>query len=419
MSFADKRIIMLIVSIALFMDVLDSNVINTAVPAMAHTFRVSPIDIKIALISYLLSLAIFIPMSGWTADKYGAKNIFIGAMGLFTLSSIFCGYADSLMVLVIARFIQGIGAAFMISLGRLILARTFKRHELVEATNAVIIVVSIAVMVGPFVGGVIVDHLSWPWIFFVNIPVGIFVILFAYYGLQETAVKNPRPFDFLGFILFGGSLAMLCFSLSEMSESHRHFESAFMRLLIALMMLIVYIFHAKRKKHPVIKIELFRMRTFRVSVFGNLCARLGFAGVPFLLPLLQQVGLGFSAQLSGLLLMPSAFGIIFAKLMAIKILRRVGYKKYLLINTFLVGFSLLSFQMVIAVTPIFVIALLTFIYGVVVSAQYTAMNSLALSEIKDEELSASTSITSTVQILAQSLGVAVGAILLRIFSSRS
>jgi EmrB/QacA subfamily drug resistance transporter len=416
MFFTPKRLTMLIVSIALFMDVLDTNVINTAVPAMANTFHVSPIDIKIALISYLLSLAIFIPMSGWAADKYGIKKIFIGSLAFFTVCSVLCGCASSLMFLVVARFFQGIGAAFMISLGRLILARTFKRHELVEAMNTVVIVVSFAVMVGPFIGGLIVHYWSWPWIFWVNIPVGIFVVLLASFSLQEIGIKNIRPFDFLGFVLFGGSLAIFAFSLSELSESHVNIESACMRMLIGLTMLIAYIFHAKRKRYPVINIALFRIRTFRISVFGNICARLGFAGIPFLLPLLQQVGFGFSPQLSGLLLMPSAFGIIVSKLMAVKILRKTGYRQFLLVNTILVGVVLWSFQTITIKTPIPVIALFTFIYGVFVSAQYTGMNSLALSDIKDEELSASTSITSTIQILAQSLGVATGAILLRIYS---
>src|SRR3990167_2292002 len=196
--FSIKTMTKFIVSFALFMDVLDSNIVNTAVPVMSQSFHVNPIDLKIALISYLLNLAIFIPMSGWTADKYGTKNIFIAAIGLFTASSFFCGYAHTLLILIIARSIQGMGGASMISLGRLIIARTFKRHELVEAMNTVIIVVSIAVMIGPFVGGVIVDYLSWPWIFWVNIPAGIFTMLLASYGLKESFVRNPRPFDLLG-----------------------------------------------------------------------------------------------------------------------------------------------------------------------------------------------------------------------------
>jgi EmrB/QacA subfamily drug resistance transporter len=417
MILTTKRITMFTVSLALFMDVLDTNIINTAIPTMARNFKVNPVDLKIALISYLLSLAIFIPISGWTADKYGAKRIFISALGLFTLSSFFCGYAHTLVDLVIGRSIQGIGGAFMISVGRLIIARTFERHQLVEAMNAVIMVVSLAVMLGPFVGGVITDHLSWPWIFWVNIPAGILAIILSMYGLKDITPKNERPFDVLGFILFGGSLALLCFSLSELSESGARLSPILMLMSVAILMFITCLIHAKTHPFPVIKIALFRFRTFRISVFGNLCARLGFGGMPFLLPLLQQIGLGFSAQLSGLLLIPIAFGIIFSKLIASRILRRLGYKRYLIINTIFVGLVLASFQMINLNTSVYVIACLTFLFGICTASQFTAMNSLAFAEINQEDLSASTSITSTTQVLAQTLGVAVGAILLRFFSS--
>ena len=412
-----KYFIIFTVSLALFMDVLDTNIINTAIPAMSHSLHVNPVDLKIALISYLLSLAIFIPISGWTADKYGTKSIFIGSLGLFTLSSLWCGYVHTLPELVIARSIQGVGGAFMISLGRLILARTFKRHELVEAMNLMIIVVSVAVMLGPFIGGVITDHWSWPWIFWVNIPVGIFAILLTAYNLEDVAPRKAPPFDFLGFILFGGSLAILCFALSELSESNVNLQLILLMLTISIMMLLAYAIHAKYQPYPVMKTELFRIRTFKISVFGNLCARLGFGGMPFLLPLLQQVGLGFSAQLSGLLLVPMAFGIILSKLVTLQILRLIGYKRFLLINTLLVGIGLWAFQTVTAQTSLYTIASLTFIFGVLIAAQYTGMNSLAFSEITADELSASTSITSTAQVLAQSLGIATAAILLRYHSS--
>ncbi|MBA2654692.1 MAG: DHA2 family efflux MFS transporter permease subunit [Gammaproteobacteria bacterium] len=418
MDLLTKRATLFIISLALFMDVLDSNIINTAIPAMSRSFQVNPINLKIALISYLLSLAIFIPISGWTADKYGTKRVFIAALGLFTISSFWCGYAHTLMELVIARSIQGIGGAFMISLGRLIVARTFKRHELVSAMNAVIIVVSVAVMVGPFVGGIITDNFSWPWIFWVNIPVGIFAIIFSVYFLRDDAQKKERPFDMWGFILFGGSLAMLCFSLSQMSETDIDLHASWAMITIAAVMLIIFIIHAKRYDHPVINIELFRIRTFRISVFGNLFSRLGFGGMPFLLPLLQQMGLGFSAQLSGLLLVPMAFGIIFSKLFGLRILKLMGYKNFLLLNTTLVAFTIFSFAIINQHTSVYTIASLTFILGIFITSQFTAMNSLAFSQISRDELSNSTPITSTAQVLGQSLGVAVGAILLRYHSSQ-
>lgn len=419
MILSTKRITMLTVSLALFMDVLDTNIINTAIPVMASNFKVSPVDLKIALISYLLSLAIFIPISGWTADKYGTKPVFIAAMALFGISSFWCGYAKTLTDLVIGRSVQGIGGAFMISLGRLIIARAFPRHELVEAMNAVIIVVSVAVMIGPFLGGVITEHLSWPWIFWVNIPAVILAIGLAVLGLKDTVPRTPRPFDFFGFVLFGGSLAIMCFSLSEFSESNNDTLQTLALIVASVLMLIAFIIHARHHVHPVINTDLFRIRTFRISVFGNLCSRIGFGGIPFLLPLLQQIGLGFSAQLSGLLLVPIAFGIIFSKLFAARVLRKLGYRNYLIINTVCVAGLLAIFQLITITTPIYLIAVLTFAFGTFTAAQYTGMNSLAFADLNPEDLSASTSITSTTQVLAQTFGVAVSAILLRFYSSSS
>ncbi len=400
------------------MDVLDSNIINTAIPAMSRSLQVNPVDLKVALISYLLSFAVFIPISGWASDKYGVKRIFISALGLFTFTSFWCGYAHTLLELVIARSIQGVGGAFMISLGRLIIARTFKKHELVEAMNAVIIVVSVAVMLGPLVGGVLTDHLSWPWIFWVNIPAGILAMTLAALSFKDATPRQAHPLDFVGFILFGGSLAVFSLSLSELSETDVNLNNIFLKLAVSALMMLVYFVRAKHVAAPVIKTALFRKRTFQVSVLGNLCARLGFGGMPFLLPLLQQVGLGYSAQLSGLLVAPMAFGTIFSKFLAIRILRRLGYRRYLLINTLMVGLVIWLFQMIDTQTPVYGIAGLTFTLGIFIAAQYSGMNSLAFADLHEDELSASTSITSTTQTLSQSLGVAVGAILLRYFSAQ-
>lgn len=411
-----KRITMLIVSVALFMDVLDSNVLNTAVPAMADSFHINPIDLKIALISYLLSLAIFIPTSGWVADKFGVKHIFIGAIALFAASSCYCANAHSITELSIGRLFQGVGGAFMISLSRLIIARTFLRNEFVIAMNSVVVIMSLATMSGPFLGGVIVDHLSWPWIFWLNIPISVLLIIAAIIYLQDTAPRNPRPFDFLGFVLFGGGLAILCYTLSEFSNPHFDLHVQILRLGISICMLALYVFYAKRSHFPIIQLQLLRYRTFRISVFGNLLVRLSFGGMPFLLPIFQQVGMGLSAQLSGILLLPVALGVIFSKVTGIIVLRKVGYRKFLIVNTLLVACALLCFQLISENTSLYFLATLTFLFGVFISTQYTAMNSLALAQIPREELSFATSITGTVQILANTFGVAISAIFLRIFS---
>lgn len=413
----NKRIIVFIVSLVLFMDALDTSIINTAIPAMSHSLKVNAVDLKIALISYLLSLAVFIPISGWIADKYGIKRVFIAALALFTISSLWCGYAHTLFELAIARSIQGVGGSLILPLGRLIILRTFQRHELVEAMNHVVMVVSVGLMLGPLAGGFITDHLSWHWIFWVNIPVGLLTIIMAFIWLKETSPRKSRPFDFMGFILFGGGLAALTFSLSDLSESTTNQQNALLIMVIAVLMLFCYFLHSKKQRHPIINMSLFRLRTFRISVIGNLFARLGFGGLPFLLPLLLQIGFGYSAQLSGLLIAPIALGILLVKSISLGIMRLMGYKRLLLVNTLLVAFSLWTFIIVENSTPIYVIALLTFVFGFLISLQYSGMNSLAYAEISSDDLSSATSIVGTMQQFAQSLGVAVSALLLRYYSS--
>jgi len=415
----NKKMVAFIVSLALFMDALDTTIINTAIPAMSHSLNVNPVDLKIALISYLLSLAIFIPISGWIADKFGIKQVFILALGLFTVSSLWCGYAQHLYELVIARSIQGLGGSLMLPLGRLIILRTFQRHELVEAMNAVVMVVSLGLMLGPLAGGVITDHLSWPWIFWVNIPVGFVAMLMAFNWLKDTAPRKVRAFDTVGFILFSGGLAALTFSLSDLSESTANKTTTFFIMAIAILMLISYFLHSNKQRHPIINTDLLRIRTFQISIMGNLFARLSFGGVPFLLPLLLQVGLGYSAQIAGLLLVPIALGILLVKSISLRILRLFGYKRLLLINTILVGFILWAFRMINIDSSFYMIASLTFLFGFLISLQYSGMNSLAYAEVPADDLSAATSIVSTIQQLSQSFGVAACALLLRYYSPDS
>lgn len=414
-----KKIIAFIVSLALFMDALDSTIINTAIPAMAQHFQVHPVDLKIALISYLLSLAIFIPISGWIADRFGVKAVFITALAIFTLSSLWCGYTQTIVELVIARSVQGLGAALMMPLGRLIILRNFQRYEIVATMNTVIMLVSVGLMIGPFAGGFITDQLSWHWIFWVNIPFGILAIVIAFFGLQDKVPIKIRPFDAIGFVLFGGGLAAMIYSLSDLSESTANHRISFILLFLAICMLIFYFFHARKQLYPIINMNLFNIRTFRISIIGNLFARLGFGGVPFLLPLLLQVSLGYSAQLSGLLLVPIAFGILLVKLFSLRVLRFLGFKYLLIINTIIVGLSLWIFCFINLHTSVFVIAAFTFLFGCLIALQYSGINSLAYAEISPEEHSSAISIASTVQQLSQSLGVAVSAIFLRYYSSLS
>lgn len=414
-----KYLVPLIISIAMFMESLDTTIINTAIPVMSHSLHVNPIDLKIALISYLLSLAIFIPISGWIADKFGIKKIFISALSLFVISSILCGFAHQLWQLVGMRMLQGMGGSLMMPLGRLIIARTFQRSELVNMMSRVIMVGALGVMLGPVFGGLIVHYVSWPWIFWVNVPVGIVAILLAQHYLPTSEPIAVPPLDKKGFVLFGGGLAGLTFSLSAFSESSMQKSMLSNLLFASLLLLAAYVWHAKKQTHPLIKTELFNFNTFRVSILGNLFARIGFGGMPFLVPLLLQISLHYSAQLSGLLLAPIALGIFFAKSVIARLLRKFGYKRLLILNTWLVGLSLWLFTLVTQTFPVYGVGLLTLLYGFLISLQYSCMNSLAYADTPPQLLSSATSLLSTVQQISQSMGVAISALLISLLATHT
>lgn len=412
----NHKMIPFIVSLALFMEAVDSTVINTAIPAMATSLQVSPIDLKVALISYLLSLAIFIPISGWIADKFGIKRVFTLAIVIFTLSSLFCGYANNLNELVIMRFLQGVGGSLMLPIGRLIIVKSYHRRELVNIMSRVVMVGALGMMLGPALGGFITEHLSWRWIFWINIPVGLFNLILARIWLSESTIVDTHPLDKLGFILFGGGLAGLTFGLSAISESTIDTTLAISIITISMMMLIAYWIHSRKQRYPIVKTQLFRLKTFRIAILGNVFSRLSFGGVPFIVPLLLQICLGYSPGSAGLLLAPVALGVLIVKPISFTILSTFGFRRLLLVNTVLMGASLWTFTFITIHTSIYTIGFLTFLYGFLSALQFTGMNSLAYADIEQNHLSAATSIMSTTQQISQSFGVAISAILIQLFT---
>lgn len=410
--------VLIIVSFSMFMEAVDTTILNTAIPVMSKSFHVPPIDLKLALISYLLSLAIFIPISGWIADKYGIKKVFISAIALFTLSSLWCGMTQSLSELIVARIIQGIGGSLTMPVGRLIILKTYPRNELISKMSVVVMVASLGMMLGPLLGGFIINHLSWRWVFWVNIPVGIIAVLLSFKALPAVPKIRVPPLDKFGFILFGSGLATLTFGLSTLSESSIPLSQSLITIGIAFFLLIGYLmFHSTI--NPIIRVDLLTIPTFQVSVIANLITRLSFGGVPFLLPLLLQIIFGYSAQLSGLLLAPVALGVLVAKPLALFLLRLLGYQKFLIVNNTAIAVILGLLATLQATTSLYLIGLLTFIYGFLIALQYTGMNSLAYANIQDEFASAATSIMSTIQQLSQSFGVAIAAILISFFTYES
>ncbi|HEX2548430.1 MAG TPA: MFS transporter, partial [Gammaproteobacteria bacterium] len=324
-----KKMITFVISLAMFMEAVDTTVINTAIPSMGQSLMVNPIDLKLALISYLLSLSIFIPISGWMADKFGIKRVFMSALLIFSVSSLWCGFSHSLTELVIARAVQGIGGALMVPIGRLIIVSSFKRHELILTMSRVVIVGALGLLLGPVFGGIISHYLTWRWIFWINIPVGIINILLAYIYLKEFPAKKVVPLDKLGFILFGAGLAGLTFGVSAIRESSISISISIGFIVTAILLLITYVWHSRHVKSPIVNTDLLRIRTFQVSILGNIFSRLGFGAVPFLLPLMLQISLDYPAQISGLLLAPIAIGLLFVKPLIMRTLRWFGYKKLL------------------------------------------------------------------------------------------
>ena len=412
-----ERMTTCIISFACFMESVDSTVINTAIPAMSRSLHVDPVDLKVALVSYLLSLAIFIPISGWLADKFGAKKVFINALLIFSLSSLWCGFAHSLTSLIVARFIQGLGGAMQIPIGRLIILRMFGRKRFITQMSQVIMVGALGVMLGPVIGGLLTTYYSWHWIFWVNLPMGGLAMMLACRWLENTAPCTVPPLDVLGFILFGLGLSGFTLGLSALSQTTASSGWSLSVIGMSVVLLVVYVVYARQQAHPIIRFCLFKHNTFSIAAMGNLLARLGIGGVPFLVPLLLQVVFGYSAKWSGLLIAPMAIGVVLAKFIILKLLRRFGYKRLLMLNAIFGCVSIWTFALVSAYTPMYVVSVLTLLYGFMVSLQYSVLNSLTYSDVGDGHLSAATSMAGTLQQLAQSFGVALSALLIRFFSS--
>ena len=400
-----------IVAVALFMEQLDTTIVNTAVPAMAESLGVTPLSLKSVVTSYILSLAVGIPVSGWMADRFGTRRVFFTAVAVFTFASVLCGLAQNLPMLVAGRILQGMGAAMMMPVGRLAIIRTFPKGELLRAMNFVIIPALIGPLLGPTLGGLIVHWLSWRYIFFVNVPVGLLALWLAWRHMPDYRGESPRPLDVVGLALFGGGAALLSWLLEIFGEHTLDPTSAVLLLALSLGLLAAYGFHAHDTAHPLLRLALFRIRTFRISVAGGFVTRLGVGGMPFLLPLFYQVGLGMPAWQSGLLMMPMAAAAMLMKLIATPMLARFGYKRVLTVNTVMIGLVVCSFAAVGPGTPLVAIVLLGLALGFFNSLQYTSMNSMAYADIEAGDSSMASTIASSMQQMSMSFGLAFGSLI--------
>ncbi|MDR7308368.1 DHA2 family efflux MFS transporter permease subunit [Rhodoferax saidenbachensis] len=405
-----KRYLPWVVATTLFMEQLDSTIVNTAVPAMAASLNVSPLSLKGVVASYILSLAVGIPISGWMADKFGTRKVFAWAVAIFTVSSILCGLSVNVPMLIAARILQGIGAAMMMPVGRLTIIRTFAKSELLVAMNFVVIPALIGPLLGPTIGGLIVHWLSWRDIFFVNVPVGLVALWLIHRYMPDYRDPHRGSLDVIGLLLFSSGTALLSWVLEVFGEHQIDGATASLLVVISVVLLLGYGFHAGHTKFPLLRLTLFRVRTFRISVLGGFVTRLGLGGMPFLLPLLYQVGLGLSAWESGLLMMPAAVAAMGMKLVASKVLARFGYRQVLIVNTVCIGLTVSMFSGVAASTPLWLIACLGLAQGFFNSLQFTSMNSMAYADIEAKDSSMASTIGSSMQQLSMSFGLACGSL---------
>jgi EmrB/QacA subfamily drug resistance transporter len=405
-----RRYVPWLVAVALFMENLDATIVNTAVPTMAKSLGVAPLSLKGVLTSYTLSLAVFIPISGWMADRFGTRRVFILAIWLFLIGSLACGLAPNVPLLVAARVLQGIGGAMMTPVGRLALVRTFPRSDMLRAMNYVIIPALLGPLLGPFTGGMIVHVTSWRMIFFVNIPLALVGLWMTRRHMPDYRDPQVPRLDRVGFVFFSTGIALLSYVLEVFGE-HTHGSRPLLTMTaISLILLAAYGWHARRTTTPLLQLGLLKRRTFRISVLGGFVTRLGFGGMPFLLPLLYQLGLGYEAWQAGLLMVPQALAAMSMKVISRRVMKHFGHRRILLGNTLLMGATMMCFTLVSRDTPFAEILLLSFAQGFFASLQFTAMNSLVYADIEDSDASKAGSIASTAQQLSLSFGVAIGSL---------
>lgn len=403
-----------IAAMAFFMQALDATILNTALPAIAHSLNRSPLAMQSAIISYTLTVAMLIPVSGWLADRFGTRRVFIIAVSLFTLGSLACALSGSLAELVVFRVVQGIGGAMMMPVARLALLRAYPRSELLPVLNFVTMPGLVGPILGPVLGGILVTWASWYWIFLINIPIGIVGILYARKYMPNFTTPRRR-FDMTGFFLFGLSLVLFSSGMELFGEKIVATWIALTIILSSIVLLLAYIHHARRHPTPLISLSLFRTRTFSVGIAGNLATRLGTGCVPFLMPLMIQVGFGYPALIAGCMMAPTALGSILAKSAVTQVLRKLGYKTTLVGITVFIGLMIAQFSLQSPAMPVWMLILPLFVLGMAMSTQFTAMNTITLADLTDDNASSGNSLLAVTQQLSISLGVAISAAVLRLY----
>ncbi len=407
-----KNKLLWLVSLGFFMQTLDGTIVNTALPAMAAELGGSPLQMHSVIVAYSLAMAVLIPASGWLADKFGTRRVFMSAIALFVLGSVLCALSPNLKLLVASRVIQGLGGALLLPVGRLAVLRAFPREQFIRAISFVAIPGLVGPLIGPTLGGWMVEFASWHWIFWVNVPVGLIGLWAASKYMPVGEKMPPRSFDLLGYLMLAAGMALVSLAVEGMASGGARGASSLIMLVFGLACLSGYWLHALRKPDPLFAPELFTVRTLRVGLLGNLFSRLGSSAMPFMMPLVLQVCLGFSPMHAGMMMLPTVLGSMAMKRFVTRIIHRHGYREVLVANTGILALLIASFALISPHVPIPLLIVQLAIFGAINSLQFSAMNTVTLKDLMPIFASSGNSLLSMVQMLSMGMGVAVaGAVL--------
>lgn len=399
-------------AMAMFMQSLDATILNTALPTIAKDLNHSPLSMQAVVVSYALTLALLIPVSGWLSDKYGTKRIFSIAVFLFTLGSLSCALSTTYSFLVYSRILQAIGGSMMVPVSRLALLYAYPKSKLLSVMNFVTMPGLVGPLIGPLLGGWIVDVSTWHWIFLINIPIGVVGLFFAQY-VMPNFTRGGKNFDIIGFVLFSSAIIGLSLFLEIGEDSSISWWMILGILGLAVLFGGLYILYARKVNYPLINLNLFSIRTLRIGLLGNLLTRLGIGSVPFLLPQMLQIAFLHTSTESGLIMMVSAISTIIAKSQVVRLVHRFGYKNILIVNTIILGFVIAMFALPDKTTPLYLLIPILVMYGGVNSIQMSSMNTISLADLTPDVASGGNSLLAITQQLSMSFGVSVGALILR------
>lgn len=411
------RLLVLLVSIGFFMQGLDTTIVNTAIPAMARSLGEDPLQMHSVVVAYVLSVAACIPLSGWLADRFGVRNTYFSAIIIFTLASLGCGMANSLNELLFYRVIQGIGGALLLPVGRLAMLKVIPRTQFLSAMSLMSLAGLMGPLIGPTLGGWMVEVASWHWIFLINIPMGLLGVLITFKAMPNVTEPSVQRFDFWGFILLVVAMVGLSLGIENFASPHLPLWWSLSLIFAGIAACTIYAFHAHTHANALFRSKLFKNKIYAIGIVGNFFARLGGNAMPFLIPLMLQVAFGFEPFITGLLMIPTVLGSLASKPIIRQIIQRFGYRKVLLVNTFLVGACICSFALSTAETPTWLRALHFFIFGILNSLQFVSMNTLTLKDLPQQDASSGNSFLSMIMMVSMSIGVALAGTLANLFTA--